>query len=363
MIDILPDRGAIRFLRVRDAGDVLNATFAFLRENARELVVSFFALVIPFLLIAGVANVVYINQTAGLAEPTDLGDLGAAFPFSYWVTMLAGLFGGAVAAAAVAGYVRLYREGAAGSITPTVLWEEARGLILPTLGLGFFTFLLVMGVGVAAAIAFIGLGSVLGSPVLGAFLYFVALVVAGAWLSTYASIIWATRMVEADTLGEAARRGGRLVRGSWWATFFSLLLPWVIAMMLLFGIVIMAGIATGGATLGTGSERVSVVLLTALTVPQQIIGYGIYLLTMSATLFVHGRLAAEMDGVDLEEDLSLLERGVEAAPASSWQDTPPASRPMPREEVHDEEAREDGAVDEGDSEPAPGGFRGGRFGS
>ena len=337
-----PDLGAVRFRKLRDVGDVMNATVALLRENWRELLTSYVAVVAPVALATGIATGLYMHQMGGLlADPAAMeDDPFAVFSPTYFGILLFGALGGALTVAAASAYVKLYREGQAGAITASVLWEEARDLLFPFLGLSIVYGLVIM---LSAVIAIV--------PCLGILAWFAFVI----WSLPYYAVTFAVRALEEDTLAASWQRARELVKGSWLFAGGALLLAgllfYVIIMIVsipLYVMMILVGINSAATD---PSAMFSV--MGAVVAPLQVVSYAGYLIPLVALFFVHGRLAEELDGTGLYADLDdLAGLGPAAArPAARAAAAPPA--PSAPEADARPSDREDG--------PGTGGFRGGGF--
>lgn len=370
MIDFFPDQGSIRFYKVRDAGGVMNATIELVRRNAREVFVSFFALVVPFGIIAGIGQALYYRSLGNFLDPgavvpgSELDFLADIFSPTYIVTVLIGVIGTSVAGAAGAGYVRLYRQEFAGEITPSLLWEETRGLVIPTIGFGFAYTLLLIVSGVVNII-----------PCLGQIAWLAFII----WTLPYATVAWASRMTESGSIAESVRRAQMLVKGSWGFSFGALALSWLLVVAVSFVVALPLQVVLGVATQATSNPTAIFGALSVLTIPLQILGYVAYLVPAIVSFFIHGRLATELDGLHLDEQLDILETGVDATSAATWNQ--PSAGPTEAgtgdatrlgdsdaTRLSDPDATRLGDPDEtirpnDDDRPSPGGFRGGGFGS
>jgi hypothetical protein len=334
-----PDLGAVRFRKLRDVGDVMNATVALLRENWRELLTSYVAVVAPVALATGIATGLYMHQMGGLlADPAAMeDDPFAVFSPTYFGILLFGALGGALTVAAASAYVKLYREGQAGAITASVLWEEARDLLFPFLGLSIVYGLVIM---LSAVIAIV--------PCLGILAWFAFVI----WSLPYYAVTFAVRALEEDTLAASWQRARELVKGSWLFAGGALLLAgllfYVIIMIVsipLYVMMILVGINSAATD---PSAMFSV--MGAVVAPLQVVSYAGYLIPLVALFFVHGRLAEELDGTGLYADLDdLAGLGPEA-------DQPDAAAP-PTPTAPEADARPSDRQDG----PGTGGFRGGGF--
>lgn len=345
MLDF-PDDGQIRFRKIRDAGSVLNATLTFIRRNARELVTSYLALVAPVALASGLALALWFRQFGDVMSDPDAllrGDV-QMFGWSYAGVVVFSLVGSALAQAAAAGYVRLYREGQAGTITAGRLWEEARGLMLPYLGLP-----IVFGVVLTVA-AVIGVIPCLG---------FIAWLAFAVWLIPYYGVTIAARAIDEDSLGGAWARTRDLVKGSWGFAAGSILLTFLIVFVVSFGLMIVLSATMGVAMAGSMANDPAQAMgwMGAIYAPIQVLSYALYAVVFVAFFFVHGRLAEELDGTSLHDDLDVL------AEAGFDVPIPSASAPL-RSTPPTLDDRPDAPSDPDDSTPpGSGGFRGGGFGA
>ena len=351
-LESVPDRGEIRFQRHRDAGGVLNATFAFLRQNAREVFVGFLAIVAPIYLASAIVQALYLARLqAVMGDPMAAYDVGALvsgiLPSALGIGLL-GFFASVVAQAAAGAYVRLYREGRAGGVSVGVLWEETKTLVLPLAGLNLV-------VGLAAVLT--ALINVV--PCLGQIAWFGLLV----WAFPVVSVMVAARVVESPSVGAAWARARVLVKGSWGFAFGALVLAVIVLVAISVAVALpaqMAAMAAGVSTLdGEGGGALPVIQLVF--APLQVLTAAAYLVPLVAAFFVHGRLVEELEGTSVHEGLDAL---AAPTPDAAWADeraeprstppsTPPPAEPPPPASGPDDDSPDDG----------PPGFRGGGFGS
>jgi hypothetical protein len=212
------DRGPVRFRAERDLGGVLSATFAFLRAVWRELGWALLLIAGPVLLLTAVAQFFLQTQVFGALggllgqpggpppDPEAMQEemMGAVFGPSYVVSLVGAMIAAALVTALVLGYVRLYRAGAAGAVTPGVLWAEASHHLGAVLALAGGAVLLAMGAGL------LSMGGCLGTLVwVGLALYVLPLV----------GLALAARVTAGRPLGEALAEAQALLGRSWGSTF------------------------------------------------------------------------------------------------------------------------------------------------
>ena len=352
--DLYPDRGTIRFRQSRDVGSTINASFAFVRQNLRELLVGYLALVVPAALGAGVALVLFVLSLGSLAfDPAALeADPSVAFGAGYLGFAAFALLASAVSQAAVAAYVRLYRMGEAGTITVGVLWDEARGFILPLMGMALL-YGLVTGLAQFLSVF----------PRVGGLLY-IGFVI---WSYPYYMMATVARTIDAPSVGEAWSRATVLVKGEWWYVFGTYLLTWIIVFGLMLALMIAVSVVMGVvmASIPVGSTQM--VLGVALTfVPLMLVGVTLYLIPVLAGYVAYGRLTDDLEGTTLYEDLDTLAGEFDDRPAPSGARVPWPLAPEPDASTDPDDVRDASDAPAGDDRPsgsdAPGGFRGGGFG-
>ncbi len=342
----VPDLGEIRFQKDRDAGDVLNATIALLRQNAREVFVGFFAIVTPVALAAGVAGALYFSRMGDLfVDPVAMQDPDAVlglFGPAYFGLLAFGFLSGVVAQAAAGAYVRLYRSGEAGEVSVGVLWEETKDLVLPVAG---FNLALFGGM--------IGSFLLLVIPCLGAIAWLALLV----WATPYAVVTLAARLTESPSLMAAWERARVLVKGSWAAAFWPIVLSAVVAYVVVLALsiplyVVMVMVSANS----VAADPAGIIgVMGAVLAPLQVLSMGVYLVPLVAIFFVHGKLVEDLEGTSLRDDLDAL---ADPSAATRWDDAPAStSAPDAPRSTPPASGSDDATPDD-----ARGGFRGGGFG-
>lgn len=337
-----PDQGRLRFLRVRDFGDLINVTFAFLRENGRLLVRSQLVIVGPALVLLAVVLGVFADRlgvffgTPSATSPEDFetlgAEMGAAVP-AFLVVMAAYVVSALVSYTAVFGLVSLYRHGEAADATTADVWAETSRFLGAAAGVfGFGLLLVVLAV------------PVLLIPCLG------ALAVLAAFVYFYPAIqlLWPTRVFEADGVFEAFTRSRELAKTNWGRAFGTLFVGAILAVVAGMILTLPGAVVSGV----LGGPDGPTALGTAVGTGLQLLG-GLVSNVITAVLvcFLHGSLKAEAEGADLDDDLDALAREAGLGGPSHRASDPdgpalPSDDPPP--------------PDEGEG-PAPGGFRGGGF--
>ena len=331
------DAGAIRFRRERDLGDVVNVTFRFLRDNARELGRGLLVIAGPAALVAAILSTwAQLQIETALSGPYDPSDPAALFGSEAYLRGLAVSLVVVVAMqlliqSIVLGYVEGYRRGAAGALAPTELWEATKRAFGPVFSTMAVTVALLFALFVAVSLV-TALVPVLG--LLGA----LALMALAVYLVPILTLLYVQRVAEGDGFWEGFEATRDLVRGHWWFTFGLL----VVVALLVFAVSIVLSVpglvvqtAFGFNTLdGGGGLSVVAFAVTALF---GVLLYAAYVLPVVAAAFQYFNLVERRDGT------GLLAR-VDALGAEPRDEAAPSWRPSA-----------------GDGGPEAGGFRGGGF--
>lgn len=203
----------IRLFQERDFGEVINATFLFLRQNFKPLFTAHLRINGPLLLLL-VVLVIGLQMLIGydFRANFDSGNMQwytatADFWMSTTVAALANAVFFISLSLVTAAYITLYQQqedGSTETITSADVWTEMKGKIGSTTGAVFLYFIAV------------ALGSVL-CIIPGIFL------IAAFWL--YMPAIFFDRKSGYDALG----RSYELVKGNWWFTFGIVLVISIVA--------------------------------------------------------------------------------------------------------------------------------------
>ena len=351
-----PDRGAIRFLRARDFGDVINVTFRFLSANLQPLAMGQLVVAGPALVLVTASLLLFGG--AELFNPLGAfsGDPEAVFdslsPF-FVVTIVAYLLAALLSFAAAFGVVLAYRRDELAEVQGAEVWDEARPTLLPLVGvIGLMVGLMVLAV------------PVLIIPCLGA----LAFLVAAAYFFPAFYLVYAVRLFEGGGAWAALRRAVGLMRTNWGRAagtmFVGLVLSYILSLVVSVpGIVLSMGASGDGAAAPVLGAVGSVLQLAALLVSNTFF--------VVLTTFLHGSLKATSEGTELDADLDRLAAGGELDdPDALGADAPPtrASDPaaLERADAPPESPAPSAEPDDtppSREKPPGGGFRGGGFGA
>ena len=292
------DAGAIRFRRARDLGEVINATFRFLRETFRELGLGLVVVAGPLALIASALTVWAQGRLEqALTAGPDLTDPLAAFDspaYMQWlvVTVALVLFVQLLLQSAVLGYVERYRRGGAGAIPPGELWEATKRALGPVVS----TTLIVLGLALLSTV-------VMALPILGVLVWTAGLL----YVAPIVSLHYVERVAEGDGFVEGFARTRALVRGHWWMTFGILIVAGLIGFVFSLVVAIPGGLleaALGFSTTeGGGALRVVAVAVSALF---GVLAYATVAVPTVAAAFQYFNLVERTEGGGLQAEVDRL---------------------------------------------------------
>jgi hypothetical protein len=180
----------IEFRKVRDFGQLLSATFEFIRQNFKLLFKSNLLIAAPFILLAGVFMGLYQSSMFDFANQPDLESFG--IPFLISVVFL--MFSYLIITIVTYSYIILYKNSELNSFDIDDVWQKAKSS---------FWMLFFTGIGLAVVL----------------FFGFLLLIIPGIYLSVALSIIYIVRMEEGVSFFEAINRCVKIISGNWWFTF------------------------------------------------------------------------------------------------------------------------------------------------
>jgi len=195
----------IVFRRPRDFSEVLNATFAFIRQNFKKLGKAILFIVGPFIVLGGICSGLYNAEAAAGPASQNPANLLAYMLLMFLVSML----GSAVFAGVVNQYIVLYMDREFHEFDIDEVWQAVK----KDLGMALLTalgFSFVVGVGMIFCL------------------------LPGIYLMVPLSLLLIMRIRERQPFGAAFSRCFKLMSGHWWPTFGLLLTAFLINTALSF---------------------------------------------------------------------------------------------------------------------------------
>jgi hypothetical protein len=299
---------AISFRQSRDVGDVITATFAYLRQNWRSLGRGLLYIMGPVLVVQLVASSLYQRRmfdamSLGGGEPVTPGEVEALYTQMLGpmlLTLPVSFLVGVLAVTVVYEHMRFYQQRGPGAAPVADLWAGVKR-----------SFWMMAGTAVAAAFAWMvacvavvmigalvaaGLGTGAG-PVgagLGALLMVGGFVCVGAYFMVLVALLFPVRMYEEVSLGGAFRRVRELLQGAFWRSlgviFVVALLSYVVTVAFSMPASIL-GFVWGFNSLSGGGGTLFQVALVAANTVSTVGGTAAYCIPLvAAALYYFGRV-------------------------------------------------------------------------
>lgn len=203
-------KAPVILLQERDFGQKINATFQFVIDNFKPLMLALLyiagppALVGGFFMSAYQSSIIGIQQDAlGGGDPSSsLSDIYSIVTNVLFLVLFLGI-AGLASTLVVNAYTLEYEEGNR-AITPEVVWNRMKNYILKSVGYAIVMFLVVL----VASLFFI---------------------LPGIYVGVVLSLMYMVMMRENLDLGDTFRRCFYLIKDKWWSTFGLLLIVGIIS--------------------------------------------------------------------------------------------------------------------------------------
>jgi len=200
----------INFRQKRDFGEIINATFAFIKQNFKQLFKYILLIVGPVQLVGGyLIGSAFKSLIYDRSNPMALYSHNTGLYVSYLILIISGV----LYAGVITGYFKLYMASEDGKITIGQVWQETRSRFFPLLG---WTFL----IGITLTISYI------------------LFLIPGIYLSIPLCLGFVALTVENKGVFDAFSRGFEVVKDHWWATFGLIIVIFIIAMVIMYAFMI-----------------------------------------------------------------------------------------------------------------------------
>jgi hypothetical protein len=184
----------INFKQQRNFGQVLNATFGFIRQNIGKLGKALLFFAGPFILLQGIAQVYYQSNIGSMTNVLRNFDLGAYFEkffFFFSILMVTALLSNMVILLTIYGYTKLYIEKGKDGFSLEDIWK----FILKN-------FFKILGATILGGLV-IGIGTVM-------------CIIPGIYLGVSLSLMTIVILFEDLSIGESFSRSFKLTHYHWW---------------------------------------------------------------------------------------------------------------------------------------------------
>ncbi|GAA4375103.1 hypothetical protein [Hymenobacter koreensis] len=315
----LPFTHPSHFLKERDFGQKIEASFDFVRAHFRPLGRALLYIVLPAMLISGILSGLMQAQLMGMLvgwqEMAKSGNSAAVLStmsdfFSqpeYWGAVIGGLISFVLLTLTVYGYLvlRLEKE-TSEEVTVREVWQLVRqrfgGAILAFLGLGLVFVVGMMGLGLVLGI----LMSIMRNFVT-VILFVVGLYGSIFYFAVTLSLFFIIWMRERQGFFASLRRCFQLIWGKWWSTFgllFVMGLLLMVVLILVSAVVSLIGLPFISAEIGGDTPPINRVISVVSSCIQSVVALGLYPLLLLAPAFQYFNLVErkEQEGTYLLVD-------------------------------------------------------------
>lgn len=237
----MPVSEKIEFRKVRDFGDVINVTFAFLRQNLSVLGKSLLLIVGPVALLGGLSSIGFWNEMSfdpaasedAMIEELNYGVFGLSYMFFLLMSMLSYI----LAITVVNGYMLLYEADGGAGITLQDVVQVVKARFWDMIVTAIFAFVLYMASVMIFVIplSLIALNASTATTVVAGLLLFVFMI---AWMVGFfyfivlAGLLFPARMHEKNRLLGALARCRYLIKGNYGHTLAVLVVSTLLTMVL-----------------------------------------------------------------------------------------------------------------------------------
>jgi hypothetical protein len=188
------DQQQINFKQQRSFGQVLNASFGFIRQNIGKLGKALLFFAGPFILLQGIAQVYYQSNIGSMTNVMRNFDFGAYFEkffFFFFIFMVTALLSNMVILLTIYGYTKLYIDKGKDGFSLEEVWK----FILKN-------FFKILGATILGGLV-IGIGTIM-------------CIIPGIYLGVSLSLMTIVILFENLTIGESFSRSFKLTHYHWW---------------------------------------------------------------------------------------------------------------------------------------------------
>ncbi len=270
----------IDFKKDREFGDVLNATFVFIKQNYKPLGKTLLIYASPFIIMSAIVyaffNVsMYTGMLgSGLNVFNMIGQM-SSYAFLYILLALTSytIFNGLVY-----GYIKLYNDKGFGNFEPVDVWQFTLKNFFAILG-AQIVFALIITVG------------------------FILILIPGIYLTVSLSLLLIALIVEGKGFGDAFSRTFLLTHKRWWWTFLLLLVTYIIIMVFNYIFAIPTIILQSTIMMHGGNTETYKMIYGFFLVLSQIVSYISYTIPMVALAFHYFSIVESIEQPSLHNEI------------------------------------------------------------
>ncbi|NOX46666.1 MAG: hypothetical protein GXO89_06785 [Chlorobi bacterium] len=286
----------IEFRKERDFGQLISASFEFIKVEFKTLMRLFVYIAGPMLVFSLLISIPSSIKTmifvygGGLANNSDLSGLFGSIGWSSFASIFQG-FAGLLFFVSVYEYIRLYEEGKM-EITVKDVWEKVKK-----------NFWMFFGAGILVALM-IGAGMIF-------------LLIPGIYLAVASSFTFMVITMERVDVGKAIGRSMDLIKGNWWSTFGYYLVNIFIQLLIIYTVALPLIILNTTFIAGyfaTGAETLPFwyyIVFTLFTIVSTVITMAGSLIMYVAVSFKYFSLVEVKEQIGLKRQIAEMGNGQE----------------------------------------------------
>jgi len=295
----------IEFKRYRDFGQIINATFEFIRQNFGPLLKSLLFIVGPFLLITGIVLGFYQKSIFSIYTLTSLSGIGV----SMILLIIAMFFTVQMMLSTVYSFIKIYLERT--ETTPIQIeevWKGVKQNFLKILGITFSLGLLLIGSIIISGIIIVIIINVSSNPFL-IFLLFLIFFLPFIYFMLKISIVYVVSLNENVGVMNSIQRSLYLTKNKFWFTFGLVFVLSLIQgfMGFIFQIpqYIVMFISMFNSMDGTGVDGVTEIIIIVTSIISAL-QYLLYAITLIALVFYYFSLVEQKEAKGLLEKIDSI---------------------------------------------------------
>ena len=270
----------VDFKQDREFGDILNATFVFLKQNYKPLGKTLLIYASPFIIMTAIVYAFFnVSMYSGMlgSGMNVFNMVGQMSGYAFFYILLAStsytIFNGIIY-----GYIKLYNEKGFGNFEPADVWKFALKYFFPILG-AQIVFGLVITVG------------------------FILILIPGIYLAVSLSLLLIILLIEGKGFGDAFSRSFLLTHKRWWWTFLLLLVTYIIIMVVNYIFAIPSVILQSTIMFHGGDAETYKMIYGFFIALSQIVSYISYTIPMIALAFHYFSIVESAERPSLHNEI------------------------------------------------------------
>lgn len=272
----------LEFKKRRDFGQIINDTFAFIRQNFKPLLTTY-AIFCGLFVLATLAamllqqyKMVNIINDGNVSRSYGRNPLGSTFGIEYFLTILFSVFSYTSMSVAIHSYIAIYIQ--KGNQAPTIdeVWGYFKHYFFRVFG-SSIALLLLLAIG------------------------FIFCVFPFFWLFPFVSMIFPIMIIENGSLAYSFNRSFQLIKNNFWVTFGTLIIVWIIVQACMTMVVLPTSLFNMVGMFSHKNPQMSLTLTMITTVLQALCQVFFIIPIITITL-------AYFSLVEQKENLGLMER-------------------------------------------------------